>query len=172
MKIQTTLFACLFALVGAASAHSDAPSDAQIAGIVVTANSVDIEAGNLAKKMSKNKDVKAFARMMVDDHTGVNRQATALVRKLNVTPADSDTSNSLKSGGTANLAKLKALKGRAFDKAYIDNEVAYHEAVIAALDATLIPSAQNAELKETLVKVRPAFIAHLEHARHIQATVK
>jgi len=165
--------ATLFAVVGMhASAQAAGPSDAQIAGIVVEANTVDINAGKLAEKMASNKDVKAFAKQMVTDHTGVNKQASALVKKLKVTPEDSDVSKSLKSGGADNIAKLKGLKGAAFDKAYLDNEVAYHQAVIDALDKTLIPSAQNAELKETLVKVRPAFVAHLEHAKQIQGKLK
>ena len=107
---------------------------------------------------------------MVTDHTGVNKQATALVAKLKVTPEDNATSKSLKAGGEKNIANLKTLKGAAFDKAYIDNEVAYHQAVLDAIDKTLIPSAKNAELKALLVKVRPAFVAHLEHAKHIQST--
>ncbi|WP_234815045.1 DUF4142 domain-containing protein [Noviherbaspirillum denitrificans] len=163
------LFAC-----GAAPAfsQSSAPNDAQIAGIVVTANTVDIDAGKLAEKMSGNKEVKAFAKQMVTDHTGVNKQATALVKKLKVTPEDSDTSKSLKEGGDANMAKLKGLKGKEFDSAYIAHEVTYHQAVIDALDKTLIPNAKNAELKATLEKVRPAFVAHLEHAKHLQSSMK
>ncbi|WP_395400580.1 DUF4142 domain-containing protein [Pseudoduganella sp. UC29_106] len=153
-------------------AYAQAPDDAQIAGIVVAANTVDIDAGKLAEKMSANKDVQAFARMMVNDHTSVNEKATALVKKLKVTPKDSDTAQSLKSGGDANIARLKGLKGKEFDKAYVDNEVTYHQAVIDALDKTLIPNAKNAELKQTLVNVRPAFVAHLEHAKHIQAELK
>ncbi len=109
---------------------------------------------------------------MVADHTGVNQQAGALVKKLNIAPEDSDVSKSLKKGGDENIAKLKQLKGKAFDKAYVDHEVVYHQAVLDALDKTLIPSAQNAELKETLVKVRPAFVGHLEHAKHIQSSLK
>lgn len=170
--MKTAIIAASLLLAASNAALAQAPSDAQIAGIVVTANTVDINAGKLAQKMSKNKEIKAFAKQMVTDHSGVNKQATALVTKLHVTPANSDTSKSLKAGGDANIATLKALKGAAFDKAYVDNEVGYHQAVIDALDKTLIPSAQNAELKDTLVKVRPAFVAHLEHAKHIQASIK
>jgi putative membrane protein len=170
-KFIVTAFSALFAFAGAAFAQGG-PNDAQIAGIVVTANTVDIDAGKLAEKKSNNKEVKAFAKQMVTDHTGVNKQATALVKKLKVKPEDSDTAKSLKKGGDENLKKLKGLKGKDFDKAYIDNEVTYHQAVIDALDKTLIPSAQNAELKETLVKVRPAFVAHLEHAKQIQQSMK
>lgn len=148
------------------------PSDAQIAAIVVTANKVDIDAGKLAKSKAKDKEVKKFAETMMTDHAAVNKSAVDLVTKLKVTPEESDTSKSLKKGGDDNLAALKSLKGTAFDKAYVDHEVVYHQTVLDALDKTLIPSAQNAELKALLVKVRPAFVAHLEHAKHIQSTLK
>jgi putative membrane protein len=147
-------------------------NDAQIASIVVTANKVDIDAGKLAASRSTSDEVKTFARLMVTDHTGVNKSATDLAAKLKVTPQDNPTSQSLKADGEKNLAHLKTLKGAAFDKAYIDNEVAYHQQVIDAIDKTLIPSATNEELKALLVKVRPAFVAHLEHARRLQASQK
>jgi len=107
----------------------------------------------------------------VTDHTGVNKQAVALVTRLKVTPEDNDTSKSLKAGGEKNVANLKSLQGAAFDKAYVDHEVSYHQAVLDALDKTLVPNATNAELKALLVKVRPAFVAHLEHAKHLQASL-
>ena len=153
-----------------ASAQDAAPTDPQIAAIVVTANQVDIDAGKLAKAKSHNKEVKAFAQRMITDHTGVNKSATALVHKLKVTPEENPTSESLKQGGEQNLANLKGLKGAAFDRAYIDHEVSYHESVLNALDKTLIPSARNEELKALMVKVRPAFVAHLEHAKQMQAS--
>jgi putative membrane protein len=153
------------------AAGSGAPNDAQIAAIVVTANQVDIDAGELAKSMSKSKAVQDFAQLMITDHSGVNKSATDLVTKLHVTPESNPTSESLKSGGDKNLASLRKLSGPAFDKAYVDHEVAYHQAVLDAVDKTLIPSAKNAELKALLVKVRPAFVAHLEHAKMLQASV-
>ena len=124
------------------------------------------------KARSTDAEVKKFAELMITDHTGVNKSATALVTKLKVTPADNPTSQSLKSGGDANLKTLKGLNGAAFDKAYIDHEVVYHQAVLDAVDKTLIPGAKNEELKALLVKVRPAFVAHLEHAKHLQSSLK
>jgi putative membrane protein len=154
------------------AAQSAGPTDPQIAAIVVAANQVDIDAGKLAESKAADKEVKAFAKRMVTDHTGVNKQAVALVTKLKVKPEENDTSRSLKSSGDETLKKLKGLKGAEFDKAYVDNEVAYHQTVLDAVDKTLIPSAQNAELKDLLVKVRPAFVAHLDHAKHIQSSLK
>jgi putative membrane protein len=145
-------------------------NDAQIASIVVTANQVDIEAGKLARSRSGNDEVKAFAELMISDHTSVNKAATDLVAKLKVPPLDNPTSQGLKAGGDKNLAQLKTLEGAAFDKAYIDHEVAYHQNVIDALDKTLIPDATNEELKALLIKVRPAFVAHLEHAKSLQSS--
>ena len=153
-------------------AVAQAPSDAQIASIVVTANQVDIDAGKLAESKGSNAEVKAFGKQMLTDHSGVNKQAVALVTKLKVTPEDNATAKSLKSGGAENVARLEKLSGAAFDRAYVDHEVVYHEQVLEAIDKTLIPNAQNAELKALLVAVRPAFVAHLDHARQIQATLK
>ena len=147
------------------------PTDPQIAAIVVTANQVDIDAGKLAETKAHSPQVKNFAQLMVKDHTGVNQAATALVTKLHVTPETNPTSDSLKQGGDANIANLKPLQGVKFDRAYIDHEVTYHQNVIDALDKTLIPSAQNVELKALLVKVRPAFVAHLDHAKMVQASL-
>jgi len=158
----------LFAVAGASA---QGVNDAQIASIVVTANQVDIDAGKLAQSTSANAEVKKFAERMITDHTGVNKSAVELVTKLKVTPEDNPTSQSLKSGGESNLAHLKTLKGAAFDKAYIDHEVTYHQQVLDAVDKTLIPSAKNEELKALLVKVRPAFVAHLEHAKMLQSSM-
>lgn len=170
MKLSALIIAGLV-LAPAAAASAQTVNDAQIASIVVTANQVDIDAGKLAKADASNAEVKKFADTMITDHTAVNKSATDLAAKLKVTPEDNPTSQSLKSGGDANLKSLKSLKGAAFDKAYIDHEVTYHQAVLDAIDKTLIPNAKNAELKALLVKVRPAFVAHLEHAKHIQSTL-
>src|SRR5438067_3696838 len=146
-------------------------NDAQIASIVVTANQVDIDAGKLATAKAADPEVKKFAQLMVTDHTGVNKSAVDLATKLKVTPQDNPTSTSIKTGGDENVKNLRTLKGAAFDKAYVDHEVAYHQQVLDAVDKTLIPGAKNAELKALLVKVRPAFVAHLEHAKHVQASL-
>jgi putative membrane protein len=169
MKATVIVFTCLFALPVAAGAQS--VNDAQIASIVVMANQVDIDAAQLAHSTSANADVKAFAERMTTDHTAVNKSATELVAKLKVTPQDNPTSQSLKAAGDKNLSHLKTLKGAQFDKAYAEHEITYHQQVIDALDKTLIPGATNSELKALLVKVRPAFVAHLEHAKKLSVSL-
>ena len=172
MKLQMRICVCAGLFMGLATmASAQAPNDAQIAAIVVAANQVDIDAGKLAETEGSNAEVKAFGKQMVTDHTGVNKQATELVTKLHVTPEDNPTAQSLKSGGADNTKHLKTLKGAAFDKAYVDHEVAYHQQVLDAVDKVLIPNAKNDELKELLVKVRPAFVAHLDHAKMVQASL-
>jgi putative membrane protein len=152
-------------------AAAAAPNDAQIAHIAVTANALDSAAAVMAKEKASAQAVKDFAQTMITDHTGVNQQAVALATKLNVTPEDNDISRQLKTGADQTMATLQGLSGAAFDSAYIAHEVEYHQTVLDALDKTLVPSAQNAELKALLEKVRPAIAAHLERAKSIQGSL-
>ena len=143
------------------------PTDPQIAHIAYTEGQLDIEAGKQALDKSQNKDVRAFAQRMVGDHTSVNDQALALVKKLNVTPEDNPTSQSLTKQADAKRQELAKLNGADFDKAYVDNEVAYHKTVNDALGSTLIPDAQNAELKALLQSGLTLFQAHQKHAEQL-----
>lgn len=154
------------------SFSSFALTDPEIAHIVVTANSIDIDAGKLAKTKAHKKEVKDFAQLMITDHSAVNKQATDLAKKLGVTPMDNDTSKSLMAGGDKNMKALKKLNGAQFDKQYVDHEVAYHQSVLDAIDTALLPNAKNEELKSLITKVRPAIASHLEHAKHMQASLK
>ena len=169
-KIALALAASLF-LVTVYAQDKGGPSDPQIAGIVVAANQIDIDAGKLVKSRTKNKQVSEFAQRMITDHTAVNKQASTLVKKLKVKPVESATSKSLKDAAGQNVKNLKTLKDAAFDKAYTDHEVAYHQQVLDAIDKVLIPSARNAELKDLITKVRPAIAAHLDHAKMIQSSL-
>ena len=147
-------------------------TDPQIAHIAYTADQIDIEAAQQALQKSTNKDVIAFAQDMERDHKAVNDQALALVRKLNVTPEDNDTSKTLTKQATAKHDELAKLSGAAFDKAYIDNEVAYHKTVDSALQNTLIPSASNPQLKDLLTTGLKIFQGHEQHAEHVAAEFK
>jgi putative membrane protein len=165
--------AAICLLTGAAYAQGAAkPTDPQIAHIAYTAGQLDIEAARQALKISKDKEVKAFANDMVRDHTAVNKQALALVKKLKVAPEDNDTSRALTKQADVKRTELAKLKGRAFDKAYVDNEVAYHKTVNSALESTLIPSANNAELKSLLQTGLKIFQGHEQHAEHVASELK
>jgi putative membrane protein len=148
------------------------PSDPQIAHIAYTADDIDIKNAKLALTKTHNKDVRDFADDMVRDHTAVNEKALALVKKLHVTPEDNPTSQSLVKQADAERTKLSSLNGAAFDKAYVDNEVAYHKAVDHALETTLIPSAQNPELKGLLQTGLKIFQGHEQHAEQLAGKLK
>jgi putative membrane protein len=154
------------------AAQSAKPTDPQIAHIAYTAGQLDIEAGKQAIAKATNPEVKAFAEGMVRDHTAVNKQALDLCKKLNVTPEDNDTSKALTKQAAAKRAELAKLSGAAFDKAYMDNEVAYHKTVNGALESTLIPSATNGELKSLLQTGLKLFQGHQQHAEQIAAKLK
>ena len=173
--MRVTLYAALAALTLSplpALAQNAKPTDPQIAHIAYTAGVIDIEAAKQALKKSKNKEVRAFADNMVKDHSAVNKQALALVKKLKVTPQDNPTSQALTKQAAAKRAELAKLNGAAFDKAYVANEVAYHKTVDSALETTLIPSASNAELKSLLETGLKIFQGHEQHAEHVAAELK
>lgn len=143
-------------------------SDAEIASVAVTANQIDIEYAQIAKKKSKNADVLKFAETMAKDHQSVIDQTVALVTKLGVTPKDNATTKSFLAGATKTKSMLNSKKGNAFDKAYIDNEVAYHKAALNEVENVLIPNATNSELKSLLQSAVPLFKTHLAHAEMVQ----
>jgi putative membrane protein len=155
----------------AAPAAPGAVTDPQIADIVVAANEVDIQAGELARTKATNPQVKEFAQRMITDHTGVNEQASQLVQRLGVTPEPNPTSRQLRQDGEQNRSRLQGLSGAEFDRAYMEHEVEYHQQVLDAIDNTLIPNAQNPELKALLEQTRPAVEAHLQHARNLQSSL-
>ena len=168
--LPALLVACLTAgtLQAQAAPHL---SDPEIAHVAVTANGIDSAAAKFALTRTTNDQVKAFANTMITDHTAVNRQAVALATRLHVTPADNAVSRSLKTGATQAHANLQRLRGAAFDKAYMDREIGYHQAVLDAIDNVLIPQSQNADLKQLLTNVRPAIAAHLAHARELRTSL-
>lgn len=158
-------------LIVAKPATAQTVSDANIAAIVTVADGLDIDYGKIALKKSKNKEVKEFAQRMITDHEAVQAAVAALAAKLGLTPEENDTSRGLAAGGIDVKAKLNSLKGKSFDKYYIDNEVAYHTLVVGATETVLIANAQNAELKTALVNTLPLFKRHLEHCQMIQASL-
>jgi putative membrane protein len=173
MFVRLSAAVAAISLLGSAALAEGAKlSDPQIAHIAYTAGVIDIAAAKQALSKASNKDVKAFAEDMVRDHEAVNKQALDLVKKLNVTPQDNDTSKTLSKQASDKLAELGKLHGAAFDKAYVANEVAYHKTVNSALETQLIPSAANPELKSLLQTGLKIFQGHEQHAEHVAAGLK
>jgi putative membrane protein len=166
------LGAAALSIVAAPAAAADAPTDPQIAHIAYTAGNIDIAAAKQALSKTHSKTVRSFAQEMVRDHNAVNDKALALVKKLHVTPENNPTSQSLTSGAEAERAKLAKMKGAAFDREYINNEVAYHKTVNGALESTLIPNAKNGELKSLLQTGLTLFREHQAHAEQVAKTLK
>lgn len=161
-------------LLASVSNAQDAPklTDPEIASVAVTANQIDVDYAAIAQKKSTNKDVLNFAKTMQDDHNAVIGMAVKLVEKLKVTPKTNTVTQSLLDGAKKTSKMLNSKTGKEFDKAYIDNEVTYHEAVISAVETLLIPQAKNEELKGLLVKILPSLRTHLDHAKMIQKNYK
>jgi putative membrane protein len=172
MRFTSALFSAAILAVATPAVAAAAPTDPQIAHIAYTAGNIDIAAGKQALARSHNKAVREFAEEMVRDHTAVNDKALALVKKLHVTPEANPTSASLTKQADAARDKLGHLSGAAFDRAYVNNEVAYHKTVNGALESTLIPSAKNGDLKSLLETGLTLFREHQKHAEDLAKGLK
>ena len=170
--LAAAMGAAAFALAGTAIAAASGPTDPEIAHIAYTAGVIDVAAGKQALAKSHNAKVRSFARTMVRDHQAVNGQALALVKKLHVTPADNATSKALSSQAKTTTKRLARLNGRAFDRAYVANEVAFHRTVNGALKQQLIPGADNTELKSLLETGLALFGEHQMHAEHLAREIR
>lgn len=146
-------------------------NDAQIVAILMAANEIDIHAAQLAESKTTNDQVKAFANRMIDEHTGVNRQVVELAKKLSITPEENKISKSLKQDRQKNLARLKDMKGKRFDKGYVYQEIVLHKQVIDVINHKLMPNARNDELKALLIKIKPELVSHLAEAERLEINV-
>ena len=172
MKNLFLLFIAIAISIGASAQKSQKLTDPEIASVAVTANQIDIDNAKIALKKSKNAEVIAFAKTMEKDHGAVNNEAEALAKKLGVTPKVNPTTKAFLAGSKKTQATLNSKKGKAFDKAYVDNEVSYHKAAISEIENVLIPDATNSELKNLLQSALPIFKSHLAHAEEIQKSLE
>lgn len=149
------------------SSSARALDDATIVAIFDAANTADIETGELGAKKGSTKAVRDFGAMLVRDHTAVRQQGRDLAKKLGVTPTPPKDDASATAHAAA-MKQLRALSGSAFDHAFLQHEVAFHKGVIDAVQSTLLPAIKNAELKDLVVKVAPAFQAHMLAAQNLE----
>ena len=170
MKLFNILTISTLSLCFVTGAHAQSPklTDAEVASVAVVANQIDISYSEIAKEKSTDKQVLNFAETMAKDHAAVIEQAAALVKKLGVTPKDNAVSQQLLADAEKTKASLRTKSGTDFNKAYIDNEVAYHKAVIGHVKNLLIPETENQELKDLLTNILPALETHLKHAEMVQ----
>jgi putative membrane protein len=174
MSLKSSLLAATALLLASAAAANPAagPSDAEIAHITYTAGQIDIAAAKQALAKSRSDEVRSFAEVMLRDHQAVEAKALDLVKKLGVTPADNGTSQALARQAAKTSEKLARLDGAEFDRAYMTNEAAYHQTVNSALKSTLIPSADNPELKSLLETGVALFGEHQKHAEALAARLR
>ena len=171
MRVKgAVLFFTVILLAGCATNTATMPnaiSDSDIAAIVRTANQGEIDLGNAAAAKASAAEVKAFAQMMVSDHTGALNKANDLFTKKNITPTDNDTSRALQSGGQQTMSNLNTYTGAQYDRMYMQAMVDAHQWLLNTMDSTLIPSAHTRDLKDLLTTMRGAVSTHLDRARQI-----
>ncbi len=178
-KIFLTALAT-FATVAAAIASQSTPApsaapegvldDPTIVAIFDAANTADIETGSLAEERGASKEVRDFGAMLVRDHKHVRELGRDLAKKLNVTPTPPTDDRGAKDHADA-MARLRALKGTEFDRAFLQHEAVFHRVVIDAVTSTLLPAIRNSELKALVTQVAPAFEAHMIAAQNLQKKI-
>lgn len=168
-KTMLAATAALALMAGSAIAEDVALNDLEIAHAAYTAGTIDIRYAHLALAISEDGNVREFAETMIRDHGAVNEAAGALVQKLNVTPEDNDLSRALVEGAARTRAELRELDGKAFDCAYAQNELGYHQLVNQTVEGSFIPNATVPELKALLSDALVTFKAHEGHAAHMVA---
>ena len=158
------LAAAAFGIARPAAAQAAKLDDPTIVAIFDAANTWDIETAGIAQKKGSTKEVRDFATMLVHDHSAARKQGRDLAKKLGVTPTPPKNFGMAKDHVAA-VKSLKGVSGKAFDRAFYAHEVAYHKAVIDAINTTLLPALKNQEVKDLVTKVAPAFNAHMAAAQ-------
>jgi putative membrane protein len=164
------ILACIsYSTFALENAKSPGPlSDAQITSVLEVANDGEADLGRLAQIKTQNREVKAFAKDMVNEHSKAKKMATQTASEMNVKPAPYSKTNELKATATRDRVKLQKLNGRAFDKAYLDSQIAMHKEVLRTIDDQLLPNAKSAQMKTMIQDQRPKIEAHLRRAQELR----
>ncbi|MEO8138131.1 MAG: DUF4142 domain-containing protein [Gemmatimonadota bacterium] len=165
---RAALTLTLLAILAPVAVTAQTLTDVNIVAIFDAANTADIETGRLAAANGSSKEVRDLGQSFADAHTSVRQMGRDLAKKLGVVPVLPAGDQGAVQHAAA-MASLKSKKGVAFDRAFLDHEIAFHQAVIDAVTTTLLPATRNADLKALEEKVAPAFIGHLEMAKNLRA---
>lgn len=143
-------------------------SDPHIVGIVAAANQGEIDQGNAAASRATSSDVRAFAQMMVADHTTALGAVRDSSSRAGIMAADNDTTAALQRTSRETVTNLATYSGAEYDRQYMDTQINLHQWLLTALDQHLIPLATNRDLRSLLETQRVNVAAHLEQARAIR----
>ncbi|MEA3247759.1 MAG: DUF4142 domain-containing protein [Gemmatimonadota bacterium] len=164
---MTAVLVAALPAISIAQAANAGLDDPTIVGIFDAANGWDIATGTLAASKASTAEVRDFGKQLARDHKTLQEQGRELARKLGVTPVPVGGDFALRKDYDATMKKLRGLSGPQFDKAFLEHEVAYHQAVIDAVTKQFLPAIKNAELKAFVAKVAPAFEGHMKMAEHL-----
>ena len=168
MKFLRSTLLVLLALLAAGDLSAQAElNDLEMAHVAVTASDIDIAYAHLALALSRNPEVRAFAETMIRDHSAVNGEVVALARKLNVTAQDNPMSRQLLRDAEGIKSRLAGLRGAAFDRAYAENELAYHQTVNGVVEDAFIPNIENREVRDAFRTALGIFRGHERHAERM-----
>ncbi|MFT5706915.1 MAG: putative membrane protein [Oceanospirillaceae bacterium] len=164
LVVVTSLAVGISGVSHAAESPADL-NDLQIAHVAYTADNIDIRYAHLALALTQDPNIRSFAQTMIRDHSAVNKQALALLKKLQAQPQDNFLSQHLTVNSEKLINQMSQLRGAAFDKFYANNELAYHKAVNKLVEFSFIPNIENGEVKALFGAGLEIFKAHQQHAQ-------
>ena len=164
MRLVMILSALLLAAACATVDTTGKMTDADVVAVVQAAHEGEIQHGQAASSKASADEVRAFAQMMVADHTGASNR----ISRIGIAPSDNQTSQGLRDNARRTLESLNTYGGTEFDRQYMQNQIDVHQWVLTALDNSLIPGARNLELREQLTSMRANVAMHLQRARQIR----
>jgi putative membrane protein len=162
--------ACSTTSIGNSNTRLD--DDREVAMIVRVANLSEVREGNVARTRATDPAVRDFAVMMVNEHSNAETKAETDLLKADLAFTDSEVSRKLDAESGAVAESLSQLKGSQFDQAYMDRQIAVHQAVLDTIDKTLLPKARNRHLRDVIKETRTTVQTHLEKAKTIRAALK
>jgi putative membrane protein len=155
--------------MGAGSTDVSSFDDAQLAAVVQSLNMSEMQTAQLAQSKATSPEVKKYAKDMMTQHREMENRANAVFSRLQITPNENAVSNQVKTDAQSDMSTLQGMRGKDFDREYIDEQVRAHNHALELVDR-MIPSAKSPELKAELQGARTKIEAHLRQAEKIQQT--
>jgi putative membrane protein len=135
-------------------------------------NGAEVQTSQIAQEKATSAEVKSFAKMMVDDHQAMQKEADEVATKANLTPQPPAQAEQKRAAGDQMVQQLNnTAKGAEFDRAYVDGQVQAHQQTLTELQQ-LQTSVDNADVRALIEKAIPKVQDHLTRAQKLQGELK
>jgi putative membrane protein len=142
-------------------------NDAQLAAVIQAIHQDQMQEAQLAEQRATSPELKRYARDMVNSHRNIMNENQSVLSQAQITPSDNAVSQQLRTDAQNEMSTLEGLRGRDFDREYLDDQIRNHNKAIELVDR-IVPNIKNPQLKAHLQSVRTRLEGHLREAERIQ----